>query len=285
MEPQTKLPPIELDLREFAPKPPVRSFQAHLGADQGQSPTMAPGAGAESLAHAERIQRFRGRSMAREAWQIATYPWVDPMSWFILAGLMLLLPYIPILGSPLSLCLLMAYGFQAIERVSRGDLADYTPAIDNLDADLAYPLLLALSAGAVSLAPALLAGALASSSPAAFAKSPVMVLASLACLAWGVLYFPIALIVASEGKSCLDTLNPLHGVRLVASMGAVYWQTLALCLTIQAALAAVLFGCQWLHFPLLTRLAGSVLVSYAFLCICCTLGFAILKKAPEMGLE
>jgi hypothetical protein len=164
-------------------------------------------------------------------------------------------------------------------------MAGCTPAIDSIADDLVHPLLLALSATLVSLGPLILLMFLAPEAISISASSPVVTLLFVAGLVWALFYFPVALIVASEGGSCADTLNPLHGFRFVERMGGIYWQTLVLFLVIAAAHGTLLFVLHRIPSPLFVRIVGSFVTSYAFLCTCCALGFAILKKAPEMGLE
>lgn len=102
-------------------------------------------------------------------------------------------------------------------------------------------------------------------------------------LVWKVVYTPVALTVAGLSRSALSTLNPVVGIDTIKRMGGVYWQAMA----IYTVVAAV----QWVtgvalgFIPLAGGLARSFVDAYAYLVIGCTLGLAVFKKAPELGLE
>jgi hypothetical protein len=62
-------------------------------------------------------------------------------------------------------------------------------------------------------------------------------------------------------------------------------ETLLIVLSLDLVRGVVLTFLQSLPVPFFGMAASAFLSSYAYLAIGCTLGFAIRKKAPEMGLE
>ena len=100
---------------------------------------------------------------------------------------------------------------------------------------------------------------------------------------WKLVYTPVALTVAALSRSVLSTLNPVLGFDTIKRMGVVYWQAM-LIYTVLA------FG-QWVlgfllsFIPILGGIVASFVDAYAYLAIGCTLGLAVFKKAPELGLE
>ena len=102
-------------------------------------------------------------------------------------------------------------------------------------------------------------------------------------LVWKIVYTPVALTVAGLSRSSMSTLNPLVGFDAIRTMGGVYWQAMG----IYTVIAAI----QWIvgtvlgFIPLLGGLATAFVDAYAYLMIGCTLGLAVFKKAPELGLE
>lgn len=102
-----------------------------------------------------------------------------------------------------------------------------------------------------------------------------------AALLWGVLYAPVALVVAALSRSFLSTLNPLVGIDTVRRMGATYWQALALYFAILIAQTIVGFPLGFI--PFAGGLLRAFLDAYAGLAIACALGLAVYKKAAELG--
>jgi hypothetical protein len=102
-------------------------------------------------------------------------------------------------------------------------------------------------------------------------------------LVWKVIYTPVALTVAGLSRSSLSTLNPAVGFDTIRRMGGVYWQAMGIYTVIAAVqwIVGALLG----FIPLLGGLAASFVDAYAYLMIGCTLGLAVFKKAPELGLE
>jgi hypothetical protein len=100
---------------------------------------------------------------------------------------------------------------------------------------------------------------------------------------WKVVYSPVALVAAAISRSFLATLNPLVGLGAIGRMGGIYWTAMA----VYAALAlveALLVGGLGLV-PIAGRFLAAFVQSYTYLAIGCLLGFAVFKKAPELGLD
>ena len=102
-------------------------------------------------------------------------------------------------------------------------------------------------------------------------------------LLWKIIYSPIALTVAAISGSTLSTLNPVRGLDCIQTMGSVYWQAMAIYTVL--ALVQWILGWGLGFIPLLGSLGKAFVDAYALLCIGCTLGLAVFKKAPELGLE
>jgi hypothetical protein len=100
---------------------------------------------------------------------------------------------------------------------------------------------------------------------------------------WKIVYTPVALTVAALTRSFWQTLNPVLGIETIARMGRTYWQA--------AGIYTVIAGVQWGLglalglIPIAGGLVGSFVDAYACLAIGCTLGLAVYKKAPELGLD
>jgi hypothetical protein len=237
---------------------------------------------------AETLAQLRSRSMWREIRVIARYPLVDIQSYVILGVSVALLNAIPVMGWLLGLGLLAAYGLHAMARVSVGDLSDFQPHFDSIADDLFGPAFLAICATFISAAPHL-AWQIFLSPPSMSGLiqegHPLSTLIAILCWVWQVGYFPMALIVAGESKSCLDTMNPWKGFQLIPRMGSIYWETMAIVFVLNGARLVFVPLLGMLPLPFLGTLAGAFVSAFVFLSTGCTLGFAIRKRAPEMGLE
>jgi hypothetical protein len=102
-------------------------------------------------------------------------------------------------------------------------------------------------------------------------------------LLWKVIYTPVALTVAGISRSSLSTLNPVVGFDTISRMGGTYWQAMGIY-TVVAAVEWTL-GFILGYIPVLGGMARAFVDAYAYLVIGCTLGLAVFKKAPELGLE
>jgi hypothetical protein len=280
--------------------------------------------------------------MQSELGTILTYPLVDGMAYFLLSavvGVFILAGKVSGYAALFSRGLLMAYAFQALNRVSAGNLSSYMPDISDI-ADLRRPAFLGfvaflISSGPLSLllwlhpislpgmdqashAPAVRSvgsqpglsvlpspgpesnqeGAVPEEPGAASAreyqdrlqteeldtKPPVWLLGALVlALLWKIFYSPIALSVAAISGSALSTLNPVRGIDCIQTMGSVYWQAMAIYTGL--ALVQWILGLGLGFIPLLGSVAKGFVDAYALLCIGCTMGLAVFKKAPELGLE
>jgi hypothetical protein len=102
-------------------------------------------------------------------------------------------------------------------------------------------------------------------------------------LLWKVIYTPVALTVAGLSRSSLSTLNPVIGFETIRTMGAVYWQAMGIYTVIVVVewLLTLVLG----FIPILGAIVAAFVAAYAYLMIGCTLGLAVFKKAPELGLE
>jgi hypothetical protein len=102
-------------------------------------------------------------------------------------------------------------------------------------------------------------------------------------LLWQLVYSPIALVAAAISRSFLATLNPLTGLDAIRRMGGVYWAAWAVYSGI--VLVEWLLGGALSLVPFAGGFLRAFVQCYAFLAIGCLLGFAVLKKAPELGLD
>jgi hypothetical protein len=102
-------------------------------------------------------------------------------------------------------------------------------------------------------------------------------------LIWQFVYTPVALIVAAVSRSFLKTLNPILGVDTIIRMGSVYWQALLIYAVISGIgfVAGAMFGL----IPFLGGVVQAFISAYVWLAVGCTLGLAVFKKAPELGLD
>jgi hypothetical protein len=102
-------------------------------------------------------------------------------------------------------------------------------------------------------------------------------------LLWKVIYTPVALTVAGLSRSSMSTLNPVIGFDTIRTMGGVYWQAMGIYTVI--ALAEWILSLVFRLIPILGGILTAFIDAYAYLMIGCTLGLAVFKKAPELGLE
>ena len=102
-------------------------------------------------------------------------------------------------------------------------------------------------------------------------------------LLWKVVYTPVALTVAGLSRSSISTLNPVVGFDTIRTMGGVYWQAMGIYTVI--ALAEWILSLILSFIPILGGIVTAFVDAYAYLMIGCTLGLAVFKKAPELGLE
>jgi hypothetical protein len=100
---------------------------------------------------------------------------------------------------------------------------------------------------------------------------------------WWLVYAPIALAVAAISRSFLTTINPIVGIDSIRKMGPVYWQAMGIYTVI--AVVQVGLGLALALIPFVGGVIKAFVDSYAFLAIGCTLGLAVFKKAPELGLD
>ncbi|HJW09067.1 MAG TPA: hypothetical protein VJ483_05485 [Holophagaceae bacterium] len=226
------------------------------------------------------------RSMWPEVSTILTYPLVDFPSFVVLSIFLGVIGFIPTIGWLIAQCVLLGYGFQAISKVGAGDLGEFRPTSSNID-ELAQPLLLALCAAIISQGPLIAAGVylLPATITDVLTKgtAPVGALLAIAALTWSIIYMPAALVVAGQSRSWQATLNPLHGIHVMAQMGTVYWQALLIFLVIYLANGVVSLLVHALRIPILGSFALAFIASYAYLCIGCALGFAVFKRAPDLA--
>jgi hypothetical protein len=115
-----------------------------------------------------------------------------------------------------------------------------------------------------------------------------IVLYALAVL-WRWIYAPVALTVAVLSStagllsSSLQTLNPVLGVATIGRMGRTYWEALLVYTVI--VVAQFLLNLPLGLVPIAGTLLRAFVDAYANLCIGCTLGLAVFKKAPELGMD
>ena len=102
-------------------------------------------------------------------------------------------------------------------------------------------------------------------------------------LLWRLLYSPIALIAAAISRSFFATLNPVIGVDAIRRMGSIYWEAWLIYtgIALVGAVGAAILGAV----PLIGSFLAAFVQSYAFLSFGCLLGFAVYKKAEELGVD
>jgi hypothetical protein len=100
---------------------------------------------------------------------------------------------------------------------------------------------------------------------------------------WALLYSPIALIAAAISQSFFATLNPVNGIGAIRRMGSVYWEAWFIYTGI--VIVGGLIGGMLGMVPLAGHFLGAFVESYTFLSFGCLLGFAVFKKAEELGVD
>jgi hypothetical protein len=102
-------------------------------------------------------------------------------------------------------------------------------------------------------------------------------------LLWKLLYSPVALVAAAISRSFVATLNPVAGLDAIRRMGGTYWSAMGVYTAI-AAVEVVIVGALAL-IPLAGRFLAAFVQSYTYLATGCLLGFAVFKKARELGVD
>lgn len=100
---------------------------------------------------------------------------------------------------------------------------------------------------------------------------------------WKILYSPVALVAAAISRGFFATLNPLAGIGAILRMGGTYWSAMAIYSLI--ALVEIVLVTMLGMIPIAGRFLAAFVQSYTYLAIGCLLGFAVFKKAPELGLD
>lgn len=305
----------------------------------------------------EERARTRARPLTAELGTVFRYPFSDAMGFVILAvvvGVFSIATSMAAFGAGIAVLfsqgLLYAYAFNAINKVSAGDLKSFMPSVGDVG-DLVEPMRGGVAAFLISTGPLLalslmhppaeVLGAMglsrattitAEGAPAtpptpqaqpgeppaagtaaepeeeggeagagdpgtghevqAAVETPAfeaprvpawVFLAFTLALLWKVLYSPVALVAAAISRSFFATLNPLEGVSAIRSMGSTYWSAMGVYTGI-AIVETVLVAVLGL-IPLAGKFLGAFVQSYTYLAIGCLLGFAVFKKAPELGLD
>jgi hypothetical protein len=110
-----------------------------------------------------------------------------------------------------------------------------------------------------------------------------VVAAFVLALLWKLLYSPVALVAAAISRSFVATLNPVAGLDAIRRMGGTYWSAMGVYTAI-AAVEVVIVGALAL-IPLAGRFLAAFVQSYTYLATGCLLGFAVFKKARELGVD
>lgn len=102
-------------------------------------------------------------------------------------------------------------------------------------------------------------------------------------LLWWLLYAPIALIAAAISQSFFATLNPITGIDAIRRMGSIYWEAwiVYLAIAIVSGIVSSVLG----FIPLIGPFLGAFVDAYAYLSFGCLLGFAVFKRARELGVD
>ena len=102
-------------------------------------------------------------------------------------------------------------------------------------------------------------------------------------LLWKLLYSPIALIAAAISGSFFATLNPVTGVSAIRQMGSVYWEAwfIYTAIALVGGIGAAILGVV----PFVGGFLAAFVQSYTFLSFGCLLGFAVYKKAEDLGVD
>jgi hypothetical protein len=313
----------------------------------------------------EAMERQRATSLFADLPTILRYPLSDPMALGVLAVVVWIFTAMRSLsfgfygaGACLlfSQGLLMAYAFNALIKVSNGQMQGFMPEISDIW-DLAAPLRQSFAALVASwwlvgvallLAPSILSGsglgllAVNDPTPVVHAQAPepedfeddqasptpdpvdtflaqagrdsegrpldlppsssmadfpqpsparsvgVLLLFAIGIL-WGIVYSPIALIVAALARDegfvmgFLQPLNPVNSIIAIRRMESTYWQAMAVYLLIVVLefVLGLLFG--WI--PILGSVVLALVGCYARLATGCALGLAVFKRSRELGLD
>ena len=110
-----------------------------------------------------------------------------------------------------------------------------------------------------------------------------VVLAYVLAILWKIFYSPVALVAAAITRGFFATLNPLVGLGAIGRMGSTYWSAMGVYTVI--ALVEFLLVAALGMIPLAGRFLAAFVQSYTYLATGCLLGFAVFKKAPELGLD
>lgn len=100
---------------------------------------------------------------------------------------------------------------------------------------------------------------------------------------WALLYSPIALIAAAISQSFFATLNPMTGIDAIRRMGSIYWEAWLIYtgIAIIGGIVASIVGIM----PFLGSFLAAFVEAYSFLSFGCLLGFAVYKRAEELGVD
>lgn len=121
----------------------------------------------------------------------------------------------------------------------------------------------------------------------------LLLLLLLACLAWGIFYYPMALAVAGYTQSFGSVINPLVGLDTIRRMGGTYFKAFGMVLGLQIAglIAAVVVAV--ITAPLALPFFGNLpamfidgsLTFYLNLVVACVLGLSLYKRADRLGIN
>lgn len=270
----------------------------------------------------QELVRQRQRSMMDELQTIATYPLSDPMAYVMLAVFSGVFAFAArfggmlwILGTIFSMGALFGYCFYALNRVASGNLTGFMPPLGDIG-DLIEPVKLGFAAFLASTGPLLLivmwSGISVAKSFMAEGTAPrteasvvhadsaqaadeeetegpkvsggMLLLATLLlipAILWKIVYTPIAMTVAALSRSVLSVFNPTIALDTIKRMGGVYWQAMLIYTVL--VFGAWVVGFLLSFIPILGGILASFVDAYVYLCIGCTLGLAVFKKAPELG--
>ncbi len=100
---------------------------------------------------------------------------------------------------------------------------------------------------------------------------------------WWLLYSPIALIAAAISQSFFATLNPITGIDAIRRMGSIYWEAWV----VYTIMAVVGGSVAWVlsFIPFIGPFVAAFVEAYMFLSFGCLLGFAVFKRAKELGVD
>lgn len=236
----------------------------------------------------EAVLRRRARPLMEEIRPILLYPFSDPVAFAILALIVWVLNLsMFVIGPALSYAFLMAYSFRAVTRVSDGHMVFSVPDVSDIN-DLVHFFLLGIASylvswGPFSMALVNLGGSIlgAAFSPEGMRALTVDLLAVVLTFLWGLLYAPMALVVAAISDTFFETLNPVAGLRTIKRMGMVYWQAAAIytSLVVGQVLLTWVIG----SIPVVGGVVASVSNTFVYIAAGCALGLAVDKKSEELG--